>query len=151
MTEVLGVHPVPRRDFDANENRPFPPDACMNRPDLQLMSQIKTLFLPSASPACSCKQARRIITFMGKYLSVDLGAESGRAMVGSLSGGRLSVEELHRFPNTPVREGDALYWDTERLWHEILSGIKLAAERKLEFQGVGIDAWGVDYGLLGAD
>jgi rhamnulokinase len=88
---------------------------------------------------------------MGQYLAFDLGAESGRAMAGSLSGGRLSVEELHRFPNTPVRDGDALYWDTERLWHEILSGIRVAVERKLEFQGVGIDTWGVDYGLLDAD
>jgi len=88
---------------------------------------------------------------MGQYLAFDLGAESGRAMVGNLLDGRLVVEELHRFPNTPVREGGALYWDTERLWHEIRSGIGLAVERKLSFEGVGIDTWGVDYGLLGAD
>jgi len=56
---------------------------------------------------------------MSHYLAIDLGAESGRALLGSLSGGRLSVEELHRFPNTPVRVPGALYWDTLRLWHEI--------------------------------
>jgi len=86
---------------------------------------------------------------MGQYLAFDLGAESGRAMVGSLSGGMLTVDELHRFPNTPVREGDGLYWDTEGLWREIQRGIALAVDRKLSFDGVGIDTWGVDYGLLG--
>ncbi len=88
---------------------------------------------------------------MGQYLAFDLGAESGRAMAGRLSDGQLAVDEIHRFPNTPVREGDALYWDTEGLWREIERGIGLAAERKLSFDGVGIDTWGVDYGLLGAD
>jgi rhamnulokinase len=89
---------------------------------------------------------------MSHYLAIDLGAESGRALLGSLSGGRLSVEELHRFPNTPVRVPGALYWDTLRLWHEIQHGIAVATrERKLMLDGIGIDTWGVDYGLLGAD
>jgi len=89
---------------------------------------------------------------MSHYLAIDLGAESGRAMLGSLSGGKLSVEELHRFPNTPVRVHGALYWDILRLWHEIQHGIAVAArERKLTLDGIGIDTWGVDYGLLGPD
>lgn len=88
---------------------------------------------------------------MGQYLAFDLGAESGRAMLGSLSGGRLAVEELHRFPNTPIRRDNALYWDTERLWQEIRTGIDRAVKRGLSCDGVGIDTWGVDYGLLGAD
>ena len=89
---------------------------------------------------------------MSHYLAIDLGAESGRALLGSLSGGKLSVEELHRFPNTPVRVPGALYWDTLRLWHEIQQGIAVASrERKLTLNGIGIDTWGVDYGLLGAD
>jgi rhamnulokinase len=89
---------------------------------------------------------------MSHYLAIDLGAESGRALLGSLSGGRLSVEELHRFPNTPVRVPGALYWDTLRLWHEIQHGIAVATrERKLTLDGIGVDTWGVDYGLLGAD
>src|SRR5256885_8805 len=57
--------------------------------------------------------------FMSHYLAFDFGAESGRALVGTLQGGRLSVEEIHRFPNTPVRVQGRLYWDTLRLWHEI--------------------------------
>ncbi|MEO8370324.1 MAG: rhamnulokinase family protein [Candidatus Solibacter sp.] len=89
---------------------------------------------------------------MSHYLAIDLGAESGRALLGSLSAGKLSVEELHRFPNTPVRVQGALYWDTLRLWHEIQHGIAVATrERKLTLDGIGIDAWGVDYGLLGSD
>ena len=84
---------------------------------------------------------------MSHYLAIDLGAESGRAMLGSLSGGKLSVEELHRFPNTPVRVPGALYWDTLRLWHEIQHGIGVATrERKLVLDGIGIDTWGVDFG-----
>jgi len=88
---------------------------------------------------------------MSRYLAFDLGAESGRAIVGALDGGKLAVDELHRFPNTPVREGEALYWDTERLWGEIRQGIAAAAARHLALDGIGIDMWGVDYGLLGAD
>lgn len=89
---------------------------------------------------------------MSHYLAIDLGAESGRALLGSLSAGKLTVEELHRFPNTPVRVQGALYWDTLRLWHEIQHGIAVATrERKLTLDGIGIDTWGVDYGLLGGD
>jgi rhamnulokinase len=73
-------------------------------------------------------------------------------MLGRLSGATLVLEELHRFPNTPVYVHDALYWDTLRLWHEIQQGISIAtAERKLKLDGIGVDTWGVDFGLLGAD
>ncbi|MGA2133929.1 MAG: rhamnulokinase family protein [Bryobacteraceae bacterium] len=89
---------------------------------------------------------------MSHYLAFDLGAESGRAMLGTLAAGRLAVEELHRFPNTPVRVFDALYWDTLRLWNEIQRGLAIAGrERKLALDGIGIDTWGVDFALLGSD
>ena len=88
---------------------------------------------------------------MGHYLAVDLGAESGRAILGKLDGGRLSVDELHRFPNTPVEQTGSLYWDTPRLWKEILHGIAIPAAQQLTLDGIGIDTWGVDYGLHGAD
>ncbi len=89
---------------------------------------------------------------MAHYLAFDLGAESGRAMLGTLDGGRLAIEELHRFANTPVRVFDALYWDTLRLWQEIQRGLAIAGrERKLQLDGIGIDTWGVDFALLGAD
>jgi rhamnulokinase len=89
---------------------------------------------------------------MAQFLAFDLGAESGRAIAGSLNGAHLAVEELHRFANTPVREGDALYWDIEKLWGEIRRGIRIATEeRGLRPDGIGIDTWGVDYGLIGVD
>lgn len=89
---------------------------------------------------------------MKRFLAFDVGAESGRAILGSLSGGGLSIEELHRFPNTAVRVFSALYWDTLRLWHEIQRGLAIAGrERRLTLHGIGIDCWGVDFALLGAD
>ena len=59
-----------------------------------------------------------------RYLAFDLGAESGRAMLGTLDGSSLSLEELHRFPNTPVRIMSSLHWDALRLFHEICHGLE---------------------------
>ena len=73
-------------------------------------------------------------------------------MLGTLHDGRLTLEELHRFPNTPVRLPTGLYWDTLRLFHEIRHALFICGrERKLVLDGIGIDTWGVDFGLLGAD
>lgn len=89
---------------------------------------------------------------MSNYLAFDLGAESGRAMLGTLEGGRLRLEELHRFLNQPVRLPDGLYWDTFRLFHDIREGLRIAGrERQLTLNGVAVDTWGVDYGLLDAN
>jgi len=86
------------------------------------------------------------------YLALDLGAESGRAMLGTLTDGALSIEELHRFPNTPVRVLGSLHWDALRLFHEICQGLTVAGrDRRLALDGIGIDTWGVDCALLGAD
>jgi len=89
---------------------------------------------------------------MKHYLGLDLGAESGRAMLGAIVDGKLALEELHRFPNQPVRLPTGLYWDTLRLFHEMTEGLRIARrERKLELSGIGIDTWGVDIALLGRD
>jgi rhamnulokinase len=89
---------------------------------------------------------------MGIYLAFDLGAESGRAILGTLDDGRLKLEELHRFPNVPVRTPAGLYWDSFRLFHEIQQGLAVAGrERKLRLDGIGVDTWGVDFGLIGRD
>jgi len=85
---------------------------------------------------------------MHRFLAFDLGAESGRAILGTLSNGRLLLEEVHRFFNQPVRLPGGLYWDTLRLFHEIREGLSLAAERGAQLDGIGIDTWGVDFGLL---
>lgn len=83
-------------------------------------------------------------------LAIDLGAESGRALLGRLDGGRLSLEEVHRFPNAPVRVGDALYWDALRIFGEVKAGIAKAGERA-DLASIAVDSWGVDFGLLDRD
>ncbi len=88
---------------------------------------------------------------MSDYLAVDLGAESGRVMLGSLSAERLQLEELHRFPNQPVQLPAGLYWDAFRLFHEIVEGLRAAGHRKLAPKGIGVDTWGVDFALVGRD
>ena len=89
---------------------------------------------------------------MSRYLAFDLGAESGRATLGSIDAQRLTLEELHRFPNTPVRVISALHWDTLRLWHEIQHGLTIAGrERRVHLDGIGVDTWGVDFALIGQD
>ncbi|MDW8355914.1 MAG: rhamnulokinase family protein [Bryobacterales bacterium] len=89
---------------------------------------------------------------MRHYLAFDLGAESGRAILGSISDSRLTLEELHRFPNVPVRLPTGLYWDSFRLFYEIQLGLALAGrERRLQLDGIGVDTWGVDFALLARD
>ena len=86
---------------------------------------------------------------MSHYLAADLGAESGRVMLGALHHGKLSLEELHRFANTPVRLPTGLYWDSLHLFHEIVHGLTVAGrDRKLSITGIGVDTWGVDFGLI---
>jgi rhamnulokinase len=81
------------------------------------------------------------------YLAVDLGAESGRVVLGRFDGGRVSLEEVHRFPNVPVLLPDGLHWDALRILTEVEEGLARAA-REEEIEGVGVDSWGVDFGLL---
>jgi len=83
------------------------------------------------------------------FLAFDLGAESGRAILGRFDGQRIQLSEVHRFPNGPVYLPDGMHWDVLRLWTEIKQGLTLAA-RELDgnLAGVGLDTWGVDFGLL---
>jgi rhamnulokinase len=82
-----------------------------------------------------------------QFLAFDLGAESGRAMLGTLNSGMLSVRELHRFPNEPVRQNGSLQWDILYLWREMQRALELNGKTRLE--SVGVDSWGVDYALIG--
>jgi rhamnulokinase len=81
------------------------------------------------------------------YLAFDFGAESGRAVLARLDSGILTTEEVHRFRNEPVEYGGSLHWDVPRLWLEIRKA--LTCVEQLELAGIGVDAWGVDYALLG--
>ena len=81
------------------------------------------------------------------YLAFDLGAESGRAVLAHLQSGILTTEEVHRFANEPVEYGGSLHWDVARLWLEMRKALTRLEAVALE--GIGVDAWGVDYALLG--
>jgi len=81
------------------------------------------------------------------YLAFDFGAESGRAVLAHLHSGVLTIDEVHRFANEPVEYGGSLHWDAPRLWLEVQKA--LAGLEEHELSGIGVDAWGVDYALLG--
>jgi len=82
-------------------------------------------------------------------LALDYGASSGRAILGSFDGSRLSLEEIHRFSNDPVMVGNSLYWDILRLYHEMKQGIMKGCQKvNGNISSIGIDTWGVDFGLL---
>ena len=83
------------------------------------------------------------------YLALDLGAESGRGLLGKFDGARLTLEEVHRFLNVPVRMLQTLHWDLPRLFDEIKTALRKAGAANPGLDGVGIDTWGVDFGLVG--
>jgi rhamnulokinase len=84
---------------------------------------------------------------MTRHVAIDLGASGGRVALGTIEGGRLHVEVLHRFPNAGTQLATGLYWDLIGIWREILHGLKLAGERG-RIDSVGVNSWGVDYVLL---
>ncbi|HAH99264.1 MAG TPA: rhamnulokinase, partial [Verrucomicrobiales bacterium] len=86
-----------------------------------------------------------------RYLAIDLGAESGRVMLGTLEGGRVVLEELSRFNNTPIRDGERIYWNIPSLMEGIRVGLAKAGALGQSINSVSTCAWGVDYVLLDAD
>lgn len=85
---------------------------------------------------------------MKVILSFDFGASSGRAIISKFDGYKIELEEIHRFSNEPVSIGGHLYWDFLRLFYELKTGIKKAKAKYSDISSIGIDTWGVDYGLL---
>src|SRR5271166_5419959 len=85
------------------------------------------------------------------YLALDLGAESGRGLLGRFDGSQLALDEVHRFPNGPVKLLDTLYWDLPRLFDEIKAAVRRAGAQagNTALDGIGVDTWGVDFGLVG--
>ncbi len=86
------------------------------------------------------------------YIAIDLGAESGRVIVGVLVDGRLRLEEVHRFTHEPVWLPTGLHWNVTGIWREVVSGLRHAAswasQNKVELVSVGVDTWGVDWTLV---
>lgn len=90
-----------------------------------------------------------MMTNTKNFLAVDLGAESGRAVLGRFDGEQLSLHEIHRFPNGPVRIQNSLYWNVLGLFGEMKRGLaKAAGEAGGELASLGLDTWGVDFALL---
>lgn len=81
------------------------------------------------------------------YLTFDLGAESGRAILGSVSSGVMTTHEIHRFENKPIQVNGTLRWDVNHIWEKVREALLRTEETELS--GIGVDAWGVDYALLG--
>lgn len=82
------------------------------------------------------------------FAAVDLGATSGRVMIGRVTPDRVDLELVRRFPNGPVERADGLHWDIGALYENVLDGLAEAVRRAPEIESIGIDSWAVDYGLL---
>lgn len=87
-------------------------------------------------------------TMKKTYLAVDFGGGSGRVVAGFLCQGKLELKEIHRFDNRQVQLGNQLCWDFPALFQDMKEGLCLAAQAGYDVQGIGIDTWGVDFGLL---
>ncbi|HJP73780.1 MAG TPA: rhamnulokinase family protein [Pseudonocardiaceae bacterium] len=87
----------------------------------------------------------------GLFAAVDLGASSGRVMLAEVGPDRLDLTEVHRFTNRPVRVSGTLYWDILGLYQGVLDGLRAAMAAAGRLDGIGIDSWAVDYGLLDGD
>jgi rhamnulokinase len=88
---------------------------------------------------------------MSKHLAFDLGAESGRAVIINLDDQKVTMKQIHRFPNRPTPLAGTLYWDFHFLFAEILHSLRVCAEKNIKIDSIGVDTWGVDFGLLGHD
>ena len=85
------------------------------------------------------------------FFAVDLGATSGRTIIGSIDVGQLHLEEVTRFPNHLIEQGGHFYWDIYALYFEMIRGLKEVAQRGLKITSIGIDTWGVDFVMIGDD
>src|SRR5438067_708911 len=82
------------------------------------------------------------------FLAFDLGAESGRAVLGTLDSNKLTLSEQHRFPNPTGRMRGHLHWNLLAQWEQLKEGLRKVAATGVKLDGIGVDTWGVDFGLL---
>ena len=85
------------------------------------------------------------------YLAIDIGASSGRHIIGWVQDGKMLLKEIHRFENRQRSENGHLVWDMDNLWNGIIDGLKACKKENMIPETVGIDTWGVDYVLLDKD
>ena len=85
------------------------------------------------------------------FAAVDLGTSNGRVVAGVVDGDTIGLDVVHRFPNAPGSVDGHLRWDLTGLYGEVLSGLSMLAGRYPQVESIGIDTWGVDYGMLDAN
>ncbi len=85
------------------------------------------------------------------FFAVDLGATSGRTILGSIVNGKLEQREITRFANNIIQTGGHFFWDIYALYNEIIKGLKVVSEEKIKIDSIGIDTWGVDFVFIGSD
>src|SRR5215469_2895016 len=83
----------------------------------------------------------------GAHIAIDLGAETGRVFLGGVESGSLRINQIHRFSNHPVTYGKSSHWDVVLIWSEIRRA--LSSSDLPDIESIGVDAWGVDYALIG--
>src|SRR5579884_3905341 len=98
--------------------------------------------------SCGSRRSSTLTDARATFAAADLGAESGRIILGHLDDGSLELEEIHRFPNTPVSLPHGVHWNLVGLFDQMRAGLAMAAAAHGPIDGIGIDTWGVDYGLL---
>jgi rhamnulokinase len=85
------------------------------------------------------------------FVAIDLGATSGRTILGSMNNGRIELREVNRFPNRIIQTSGHYYWDLFALYQHILDGLKILADENVLITSIGVDTWGVDFVCLGSD
>src|ERR1035438_8807038 len=85
------------------------------------------------------------------YVACDLGAENGRVMMGTLNQGSLTISEVRRFQNLPIREQDSLQWNIPQLYQETLDGLHAVGTYEEAVESISCDSWPADYLLFEAD
>jgi rhamnulokinase len=103
------------------------------------------------TPSACCTVNGILAAMDRSYLALDLGAESGRAMLARLLNHKVELHELHRFANSPVQLPNGMYWDALGLFHHLCEGIRAAHKATDELDGIAVDTWGVDFALLRRD
>ena len=83
-----------------------------------------------------------------RYIAADFGAGSGRVIVGTVRPDSIELEEIHRFPNRQIRLGGVVYWDFLALFEELKNGLRKAFRKYDDIVSIGVDTWGVDFGLI---
>src|ERR1700722_8871684 len=113
------------------------------------MVSLSPCLLVSLSLQSASLSAEKAMPSPRKLLAFDLGAESGRGILGLFDGQRLALDVVHRFPNRAVHTLETLHWDVLYLYGEMINAMRICAGKVGGIDSAGVDTWGVDFALLG--